>query len=148
MKKILVYLLVVVLLLGTGMALGVYVLAPVVIDMGANTASQSKPKPILQPLGKFTTNLSNPKYIIQVTVNLEFYDEKVLSEVQKMDPNFLVIQDELLKYFKTLKPEDFSTDKGISQIQDDFVKRINNLYGKSVLSDVLFGADTVITVMP
>jgi flagellar FliL protein len=60
----------------------------------------------------------------------------------------LVIQDELLKYFKTLKPEDFSTDKGISQIQDNFVKRINNLYGKIILSDVLFGADTVITVMP
>jgi flagellar FliL protein len=81
-------------------------------------------------------------------VNLEFYDKKALNEIQKMDPSFLVIQDELLKYFKTLKPEDFSTDKGISQIQDNFVKRINNLYGKIILSDVLFGADTVITVMP
>lgn len=148
MKKILIYLLVVILLLGAGMTLGVYVLAPVVKDMGSNTAAQSKPEPVLQPLGKFTTNLSNPKYIIQVTVNLEFYDKKALSEIQKMDPSFLVIQDELLKYFKTLKPEDFSTDKGLSQIQDNFVKRINNLYGKTVLSDVLFGADTVITVMP
>ncbi|HHY43525.1 MAG TPA: flagellar basal body-associated FliL family protein [Coprothermobacter sp.] len=148
MKKILVYLVVVVLLLGVGMALGVYVLAPVVKDMGSNTKSQSKPEPVLQPLGKFTTNLSNPKYIIQVTVNLEFYDKKALSEVQKMDPSFLVIQDELLKYFKTLKPEDFSSDKGITLIQENFVKRINNLYGKTILSGVLFGADTVITVMP
>ncbi len=149
MKKILVYLVVVVLLLSLGMALGVYVLAPVVKDMGSsNTKPQSKPEPVLQPLGKFTTNLSNPKYIVQVTVNLEFYDKKALSEVQKMDPSFLVIQDELLKYFKTLKPDDFSSDKGITQIQENFVKRINNLYGKTVLSDVLFGADTVITVMP
>ena len=51
MKKILLYLVVVVLLLGIGMALGVYVLAPVVKDMGSNTKSQSKPEPVLQPLG-------------------------------------------------------------------------------------------------
>lgn len=148
MRRILVYLLIVVLLLGGGMALGVYVLSPIVKNVGTNSTTQSKPSPVLQTLGKYTTNLSDPKYIIQVSVNLEFYDSKTLSDVQKSDPSFLVIQDVLLKYFKTLKPADFSSETGIANIQKNLVDRINKLYGKTVVTNVLFGADTVITVMP
>lgn len=154
MRRVLVYLLIVVVLLGTGAGLGIYVLSPVLSSMNksntstSTTTQQSTAQPVIQSLGKFTTNLSDPKYVIQISVNLEFYDKKVLAEIQKNDPSFLVIQDELLKYLKNLKPQDFTTEKGITAAQQNLVKRINELYGKTVLVGVLFGADTVVTVMP
>ncbi|NPV88258.1 flagellar basal body-associated protein FliL [Coprothermobacteraceae bacterium] len=149
MKKALLYVLAVLLLLSMGMALGAFVVAPM-LRARASTNVQQKPKntPVLQTLGKFTTNLSDPKDIIQITVNLEFYDAKVLNEVKKTDPNLLVMQDVILKHLKTLTPTSFASDKSISKVQADIRDKINAYYGKTVVTNVLFGADTVITVMP
>jgi len=146
-KKLAVIVAVSVIAIAVGVAVGVFVVGPRLSPKAPTTADEiEKDKTVLYDLPKMTVNLSDPSWIIQISLTLRFRDQKALDEVIGKDPDMYVIRDIVISVLSTKTPEDFTSEK-IKDVLNEIKDKINAYYGEDIVVEVLC-TDKLLTKLP
>ena len=147
MKKLLVPMLIALVAVAIGLAIGVFFIGP---KMAPKPPQEEKPdtkdESVLYDMPKMTINLSDYSWIVQIKLTLRFKDQKTLDEITAKDPDMAVIKDIIITVISRKKPGDF-TSEGMDQIMKEIRDSINDFYGKTVVLDVFY-TEKLVTKIP
>ena len=126
-----------------GIAIGGFIIGPMLIPRPPEVQPQEG---ILYSLGKIQVNLDEMNYIVIISPVLEFRDQKTLDDLLQESPNLSEIKNIILKTLAKFKPSDF-VGESLKSTLAEVVEAINNYYGDKVVLRI-FVTEVLISKLP
>ena len=146
-KKLLVPILIAVIAVAIGLAIGVFFIGPrLVSEPKERKEKNAKDESVLYDLNTMNINLSDYSWIVQLKLTLRFKNQKILDEIVAKDPEMAVIKDIIISVVSSKSPGDFTSD-GMDLIMEEIKEAINAYYGKTVVLEVFY-TEKLVTKLP
>ena len=126
-----------------GIAIGGFVIGPMLIPKPPEVQPQEG---VLYSLGKMQINLDEMNYIVILVPVIEFRDQNTLDNLLEESPNLSEIKNIILKTLAKFKPSDF-VGENLKSTLAEVVEAINNYYGDKVVLRI-FVTEVLISKLP